>query len=1249
MKKYFFTLGICLVASFIISGCSSTKPYYEKTQLNWKNSKPPDSVKLKYSVFLVGDVGNPDKVRQEPTLKLLQQKIYHMDTLASSDTTFVNNSHPEDVVIFLGDNIYETGMPKPDAADRKEKERRITEQMKVVKDFKGKTIFVPGNHDWNESFPGGLAAVLREEEFVEKYMGDKDVFLPSNGCPGPIEVQLNKDLVVIVLDTEWWLYRWEKPIAPDNGCTAGSRLEIIQQIEDILLRNRGKNIVFAEHHPLFSNGMHGGYYTMKDYLFPLTLVRDNWYIPLPVIGAIYPLMRQYGVSREDLSNKDYQQFKRGLLTALAEEKNVVIATGHEHALQYNKYGDINHITSGAGSKSNPLIKGNGALFAHGTKGIARLNYYNNGQCWLEFWEPDGDGTKGTLVYRSQLYSIPTNKATAIKEEKLLNYTDSTRVIAASDKYNAGKLQRSLFGEHYRDTWAVPVKVNYLDMGTFAGGLVPLKMGGDLQNTALQFENKDGNVYQFRAINEDPIALLPESFLKTFSEDFSRNQISSAHPYGPLMIPDMAKALGIYYTDPKLVYMPNSPALGAYRQQVGGKLGFIEARPDEDVSDFKSFGNARNAISTRKLYEKLQDDNDNEVDQIMFLKSRLFDILIGDWDRQEDHWRWAEFKKEKGSLYRPIPRDRDQAFAKYDGNLNRLVSTLIPDFQSFDIKIKDVSKLSIASRNLDRNFLNELTHQQWQSIANEIKNKLTDDIITTAVHRMPKEVFNQSGNEIITKLKSRRDMLPQAAEEYYKTLAKEVTVTGTNKKEFFRVLRNEDKTELTIYKIDKNDKLDTITYHRIFLNSETTELNLFGLDGRDSLVIQGQDINKPIKIRIVGGPDKDFIADLSNSNKVFIYDSNGNVIEPNKNTKLILTDQDWVNIYDPNWFQYDKKGFVPFMVYNADDKLFIGGGYRVRHYGFRKEPASYIQSFIADYAPHTGAYVIKYQGEFYNLLKRNQDLLFYASYNGPKYTFSYYGQGNSTPNIDDPNLYYKVRTNNLSLSSFLQYRFNKAFRTGIGPGYEYYRTEKPTQRYVSSNLFPESADIAQPSRYGTIRSYADLDYVNNELFPSTGVRWRGEANYFHEIWDSKHNFLQLKSDISLYATPNFSFPVTAAIRFGSATNIGGYKFFQANSLGGNSNLRGYRNNRFSGRTYFYQNSELRFKVSTFRNYIFTGDFGVIGFLDAGRVYADVPESSKWHAGYGPGIWTNFYNKLLFSTGYGMSKEGGYLFLKLGLPY
>ncbi len=1253
MKTKIYRATLFLISLTAFQACTSLKPFYDKTQLNWQTANSPDTLKLKYSVWLFGDGGVPDKDQQEPVLKLLQSQVFHHDTTrlhSVPDTGVINSSHAEDVVIFLGDNIYETGMPEPGASDREEKERRINEQMNVVKNFKGRKIFVPGNHDWNESRSGGLAAINRQEQYIEQYLNSGDVFMPSNGCGGPVEVQLNKDLVVIAIDSEWWLGKNEKSMAPDNGCTVSSRLEIIQQVQDIILRNKGKHIIIAQHHPLFSNGRHGGYYTLKDYLFPLTLVRDNYYIPLPVIGAIYPLMRQYGISRQDLSNKDYQQLKRGLLSILEDEKNVVLATGHEHALQFNKYNDVNHIISGAGSKSSSMIKGNDALFSYGgggMQGFARLNYYDNGQCWLEFWEPVGDGSKGKISYRTPLYAIPSNTDEKTAEEKMISYADSVKTVIAGDAFKAGPLKRQLFGEHYRDTWAIPIKVKYLDLNTFGGGLTPVKLGGGKQTTSLQMEGKDKNLYQFRTVAKNPAALLPDGFLKTFAEDFVQDQISSAHPYGALMIPDMAKAVGIYHTNPELVYMPYSTLLGPYIQQVGGKLGIIEVRPDEDLSDFSSFGNAKNAVGTPKMYSELRDDNDNEVDQEMFLKSRLFDILIGDWDRHEDQWRWAEFKKEHGVIYRPIPRDRDQAFTKFDGLIPRLVSKVIPDIQSFEMNIGSPADLSIAARNLDRNLLTELTKEDWQRIARQMQSDLTDQIIEGAVQKMPVEVYSEAGQEIIDKLKSRRAQLAAVADEYYQILANEVTVAGSDKKEFFRIERFENATRLTVHKIDSNENVTRPLYNRTFINSETKELNIFALSGRDSILVEGSS-NHPIKVRVIGGDKKDAITDLSSGRTLF-YDLKTDSNAISGNAALRLSNEGQVNNYELNSFTYDNKGFRPSFDFNADDRLFIGGGFGIKHYGFRKLPASYDMSLTGNYAPKTGAYVIKYKADIYSLFGRNNDILFRAIFNGPKYTFNYYGQGNSSLNLGDDIEYFRVRTKNLSLAAFFQHRFTKVFSVGIGPGYEYFRVEKPGDRYVSSSAFPERTDIANPSRYGTIRSYANIDFVDDKLFPGSGVRWNNQINYFNEFKNTRQKYLQLKTDISFYATPNFSFPVTAAIRFGAATNIGDYKFFQANSLGSNTNLRGFRNNRFSGRSYLYQNTEVRFKVTHFRNYVFTGDFGLFGFFDSGRVYSDLPDTSKWHKGYGPGVWLNLYNKFLLSSGYGFSKEGHYLTLKSGMSF
>lgn len=1240
-----------------ISSCISTKPFYEKSEKNWEYVNKPDSLHLKNTVFLIGDAGAPSSAKQEPVLKLLESQIYKRDTVKNplkGKDSILYQSSEKDAVIFLGDNIYETGLPEISAEDRKEKERRIGEQLKIVKNFKGKKIFIPGNHDWNESRPGGLAALNREEAFIESALDSTDSFLPSNGCAGPVEIQMGTDLVIIVIDSEWWLSKFSKPLAPDNGCTSANRLDVIEQMKDIVVRNKGKNIVLAQHHPLFSNGTHGGHFSLKDYFFPLTLVRENLYIPLPIIGSIYPLLRQYGISRQDLSNKDYQQLKKAELKSLEDEKNLVIVTGHEHALQLNKYKNINHIISGAGSKSTSLIKGNDAIFSYGgggAKGFSKLNYYTNGQCWVEFWEPLGDGSTGKLVYRAPLYAIP-NKNNLAVENKLVEYSDSSKIMAAGLSFKASLLKRKIFGEHYRDTWATPINVKYLDLNNYAGGLTPLKMGGGHQTTSLQFSGKDGNIYQFRTIDKNPSALLPEGLQKTFAEDLIQDQISSAHPYGALAIPDMAKAIQIYHSTPQLYYLPQSTLLGPYIQQIGGKLGIIEAKPDEDLSDFNTFGNAKNAISTSKMYEKIKEDNDNEVDQKMFLKSRLFDLLIGDWDRHEDQWRWAEFdKKDKGKLYKPIPRDRDQVFTKFDGIFPAVMSLIVPDIQNFGYKIKDPAKLSIAARNLDRNLLNKLSKSDWENIANDIQIKLKDEVITKSVHKLPKEVYDKSGDEIIKKLIARRNQLLEVAQNYYNVLSKEVTISGSDKKEFIFINRQEKETMVSIFKINKSENTDTKIYERTFNNIETKTLNFYALNGKDSVSIIGKSAN-PIKIRIVGGNDDDNITDKG-LGKTIIYDSSleNNKITKSNNTTVNLSNKPYINEYAINQFVYDKAGFIPSFDFNADDGLFIGAGYAIKHNGFRKQTDSFEQSLKANYAPKTGAHSIKYNGIFYNILGHNLDFIISGAYNGPKYTFNYYGEGNSTPNINDDINYYRVRTNNLSAKTFIQYRINDIFRIGIGPGYENFKVEKPDNRFITSVDFPDKQDIANTSRYLTLRSYAYLDFVNDKIFPLSGVKWHFESNYFKEIISNAkaQNFVQLRSDFSIYATPNYSFPVTAVFKIGAATNIGDYKFFQANSLGNNNNLRGFRNNRFTGKSYIYQNSELRFKVTNVRNYVFTGNLGVFSFYDSGRVYADNPENSNWHQAYGPGLWFNLFHKILISGSYGFSKEGQYISLKSGLTF
>lgn len=1235
--------------SFFYCSCTTYKPFYAKSERDWQKANNPDSLSLDYTVFLIGDVGNSVNETQEPTLKLLQSQIYQTDTIISknkADTTIKITSSTKDAVIFMGDNIYDHGMPKPGAYDRGLKEKYIIEQMKIVKNFKGKKIFIPGNHDWDMNGLDGFEALKREKEFIENYLNSPVVFLPTNECAGPVEIQMNNNLVIIAIDSEWWLKPNHKSDRYKQGCSVQTENEFIAQIKDILLRNKGKNIVFTQHHPLFSNGKHGGYFTFLDHIFPLTEIKKNLYIPLPILGSLYPLLRQYGVSRQDISNKHYQELKNKLLSAFKDQKNLVIASGHEQALQLTLYKNMYQVISGSGSKNSALSRGNNALFGHGTKGFARLNYYSNGQCWVEFWEPNGDGNTGKLMYRSPLYSLPATKKEIAAESKE-NFIDSTKYIAVGNRYKASKLKQKLFGEHYRTVWSTPVTIPYLDLAKYGGGLTPIKSSLAHQTTSITFTGKNTIQYQFRTIDKDPSALLPEGLRRTFADDIIQDQISSAHPFGALAIPGMAKAIGVLHTNPELYYMPYSRLLGPYLKEIGGRIGIIEIRPDEDLSAFKEFGFTKNAVSTEKMYEKLKDDNDNSVDQKNFLTARLFDLLIGDWDRNEDQWSWAEFDIiGKGSIYKPIPRGRDQVFTKFDGLLPRIASKAIPDVQNFGYTIEDPAELSIAARNLDRRLLNELSYDNWIAIAQKMQIQLTDKVIENSVKQMPKEAYALSGKEIVAKLIARRNQLVDVAKSYYKTLAKAVTISGSDKQEYLSINREKDSTKVIMYKKKKDCKIDKSIYRRTFSNEDTHELNFYLLGDSDSLIVIGKSDN-PIKLRVVGGDNKDYLADDAENGKSILYDNIKNTFKTTSNTQVRKSNKEWVNRYLPDNFNYDKRSaFLNADYRNGKDGILLGLIYTVKHYGFRKEPYSNEQKFSLLHSLTTAGLFAKYNATFYDLFAHKYDLVIKSDYSGPAYNFNFYGIGNDTKNIGDKIDFYRVRSETIKVSTYFQYHISDDINIGFGPGFDYFRIIPFSDpNYLAGQIF----NYANPSKFLSLKSYLNFNFVDNDKMPKTGFKWENIAEYYTEINGDRDKYLHIGSVGSFYATPNRIYPLTLALRIGAITNLGNYKFYQANSIGYGDYLRGFRDQRFSGKSAYFVNTELRLPVNSFRNYIFTGDFGIYGFYDIAKVKNDSQENKYWHKGYGPGVYLNLYNKLLITSDFGISKESRLISINLGFRF
>ncbi|HTI89347.1 MAG TPA: metallophosphoesterase, partial [Puia sp.] len=227
-------------------------------------------------LFLVGDAGEL-KDGHHPVCDWLKQ---HVDWNDSSN-----------VLVYLGDNVYPRGVPADGSAGLDDAKRILDYQLSVVAGKKARAFFVPGNHDWRQGRPGGWQQVKNEEDYIMSLgMANVD-YLPKGGCPGPVAVEVGEKVVLVGMDSQWWLQDENQRPGVESACDCKDGKAIINALHDIIGTYPDKLIVLAMHHPLYTHGEHGGYYTIKQHIFPLTDLNPGLWIPLPLIGSIYPITR----------------------------------------------------------------------------------------------------------------------------------------------------------------------------------------------------------------------------------------------------------------------------------------------------------------------------------------------------------------------------------------------------------------------------------------------------------------------------------------------------------------------------------------------------------------------------------------------------------------------------------------------------------------------------------------------------------------------------------------------------------------------------------------------------------------------------------------------------------------------------------------------------------------------------------------------------------------------------------------------
>ncbi len=1206
-----------------------------------------------HSIFLIGDSGEPSVIAS-PIGNVLREKV----TQAQSPVT----------ILHLGDNIYPEGLPDPTSKTYPQASEILKAQVEWTQGLNAKAIFVPGNHDWQHWGKRGLDYIQNQQQWIDSLKDEHFTLLPRDGCPGPVEVPLNDQIVLIILDTQWFLHQWDKP-AQDGPCEGKTTQEVLALLHDIFQRNIGKRIIVAAHHPLITYGAHGGVFTLKEHIFPFTQMDPSFYFPLPVLGSIYVYYRKLFGHIQDAQHPVYKEFAQGIRSIMSEFPGSVYVAGHEHALEYIVRDSVHYIVSGAGSKTEHVKKKRYAHFAENVKGFSKVSLHEDGSLDLTCYQVDEDFPSGKEIFSEILSPIEQPR---IQVEGAVAPLTKTIRIKASDKYTAGKLKKKLFGENYREEWSTEIEVPVFDIGNEKGGLKILQRGGGQQTLSLRLEASDGKEYVVRSVEKFPEGAVPEMLRKTFAQDLVQDQISAAHPYGALVIAGLADAAGIYHTNPKLMFIPDDPRLGEYRHDFANTLVIFEERPAGNWESAAFFGNSEKIINTAKVLEKLSSDNDNQVDQEFVLRSRLFDMVIGDWDRHDDQWRWATTKDKKKEFYRPIPRDRDQAFFVNEGIIGKIWSRkwALPKFEGFDADIDWPSGLSFNARYFDRSFLTALSKDDWIRIAEDLRNSLTDEVIERSIRQWPREIFEIHGERIIRNLKSRRDKLADYAIAHYEYLAKQVDVVGSDKRERIDIerLSNGD-SQVKIFKISRKGKTDQKLYDRVFHHKETKEIRIYGLGGDDIFKISGSS-GKAIRVRVIGGDGQDSVS--STSKQVLFYDLKGGAkILSSSKIKDKTADDPIVNTYDRKSFQYNRLAPLILANYNPDDGIFIGGGFVELNYGFRKQPFKQRHLLLASMAPATQSYNIVYKGVFTDVIGKWAFLL-NADIKSPNYVNNFFGLGNESVydrNIDDqpgmdvrkPFHYYRYRFEELRLDASLSRKIGKSMSVSFGPTLQRIEMEEPSEdRFIREyaatlpyNLFDEY------NAFAGAQWQFSVDRRDHERFTHRGMTFNLSGRNMAGLNKMTTDFSSYEGSISLYHSFRQHSRLVFAARVGAGLNTGNYAFYQAQVLDGKTELRGYRKTRFYGDQKFYSNFEMRLRLLSFRSYLFPASMGILGFHDLGRVwYKDTSgedptaangRSTRWHKGWGGGLWFTPFNLAVLSTEVAYSADGMMGYVRLGFLF
>jgi hypothetical protein len=1173
---------------------------------------PQDSVR--YRVIFIGA---DDKMNVE------QQKIFlhAAGNILEKKTT----------VFFLDENQYLQGQVSVDSREGRAARNLLRSQYEPMQAKGGNVYFISANHLWNQA-----GARDNKKTGIDSLLK----ITPGIACPDPVEINLTDSLTIIAFNSSWWLFPFDNA-SVDDSCECKTKPDVLARLDELRYKNRDKFVLLASHHPFQSYGVNGSRSTLKDHLFPLTAANKNLYVPLPVIGSLYPFFRSTFTTPKNLKHPLYKEMVKTVDDVFDDFPNLVHVSGRDNGLQLIE-GKSVQVVSGKGAPHTSTRKGKHTLFANTRPGYVMVDLLHNNKLQFTFYTYTG------IIEKSFTWSLPYTNSYEADTLGGKNISGDSVMVQVHPSYDKpGKLHRLFFGENYRKEWASPVMLPVIRLSKVEGGLTPLKRGGGMQSKSLRLADKSGKEWVIRSVEKSPDALLPENFRQTFARDWLDDATSAQHPFSALVVPPIANAVKVGHSEPVIGVVAPDKNLGIHERVFSNMVVLLEEREPLGDSD-----------NSEKMKRNLQSDNDNSILAKEFLNARMLDMLLGDWDRHEDQWRWKDNAKGKAKVYLGVPRDRDQVFHVTQGLIPKIASKdyVLPTLRDFDPKIENVKWVLFKTRFVNAYPEFQLSRDEWKEQAEKFKQAITDSVLETALKRLPKPAYDLRQEVLLKNLKSRRDKIPAATDKYYRFIQKIADIQVSDKNEWIQITDAANGgMNIRISKINKNGKVEGELMNKTYDPSLTKEIRLYARNGNDSIILNNK--TSAIKLRIIGGDDKKAYHVIASKHRVNIYDKqNGSRFygDVSRIKKHISNDSLTTAFVPVNL--YNIRMPIVLIGLNLDDGFILGAGFKfVRQEGFRKIPYASSQQLLAAYSFSTGAYRIKYSQEWIHAFGKT-DFTLQALAKAPNNTINFFGLGNQTVfnKTGDYKRYYRTRFSTYQLDPAFRWRGIKGAAFSIGPSLYFYSFDKDENkgRFIENTSLIGSYDSSTVEKnkfhLGVAVQY-NRDTRNNKIFPQWGSAVNVRLQAYKGMGQYAKSFAQVISDISLYKSLTNRSTIVLAERLGGVIGFGHAAFYQSAFIGGHENLFGYRQYRFAGQHSLYNNLELRIKLADIASYIVPGQFGITGFWDIGRVWEKHDNSGKWHNGTGAGIYFAPASVLALSFVMGHSKEGWYPYFTMGLRF